>query len=68
MIDRIYYPNQQLFPINSDMGRFMNSFTMYNIEGKSEHDDANDSVGMFTAEIVSGKSKPQKAHAIKRPF
>ena len=68
MIDRIYYPSQQLFPFNSDMGRFMNSFTMYNIEGKNEHDDANDSVGMFTAEIVSGKSKPQKAHAIKRPF
>ena len=68
MIDRIYYPNQQLFPINSDMGRFMNSFTMYNIECRNEHDDANDSVGMFTAEIVSGKSKPQKAHAIKRPF
>lgn len=68
MIDRIFYPDQNLFAQNSDMGRFMTSFTMYNIDGRNEHDDANDSVGMFTAEIVSGKSKPQRAVPIKRPF
>ena len=68
MIDRIYYPSQELFALNSDMGKFMNTFTMYNIDGKNDHDDANDSVGMFTSEIVTGKAKPQKARAIARPF
>lgn len=68
MVDRIFYPSQELFAMNSDMGKFMTSFTMYNIEGSNIHDDANDSVGMFTAEIVSGKSKPQKPKIIKRPF
>ena len=68
IVDRIYYPSQELFSLNSDMGKFMNTFTMYNIDGRNEHDDANDSVGMFTSEIVSGKAKPQKAVPIKRPF
>lgn len=68
IVDRIYYPSQELFAINSDMGKFMNSFTMYNIEGRNEHDDACDSAALFTAKIVSGKAKPQKATPIKRPF
>lgn len=68
MIDRIYYPDQTMFAINSDIGKFMNSFTLYKIDGSNEHDDANDSVAMFTMEIVGGKAKPQKARAIKRPF
>lgn len=68
IVDKIFYPAQELLSINSDMGKFMDSFTMYNIEGRNEHDDANDSVAMFTAEIVGGKAKPQKAIPIKRPF
>lgn len=68
IVDRIYYPAQELFALNSDMGKFMNTFTMYNIDGRNDHDDANDSVGMFTSEIVAGKAKPQKARAIARPF
>lgn len=38
--DKIFYPSQEILSMNSDMGKFMNSFTMYNIEGKNEHDDA----------------------------
>lgn len=68
MIDRIYYPAQELFAINSDLGKFMTSFTMYNIEGSNPHDDANDSVAMFTSEIVAGKAKPVKPIILKRPF
>lgn len=40
IVDRIWYPAQHLFPINSDMGAFMTSHTMYNIEGGNVHDDA----------------------------
>lgn len=68
IIDRIYYPNQRLFAINSDMGAFMTSHTMYNIEGGNVHDDATDSVAMFTSEIVAGKSKPIKPKVFARPF
>jgi predicted phage terminase large subunit-like protein len=68
IVDRIYYPDMSMLALNSDMGKFMTSFTMYNIEGNNVHDDANDSLGMFTSEIVAGKSKPQKARPIKRPF
>ena len=68
IIDRIFYPAQNLFPINSDMGKFMTSHTMYNIEGGNVHDDATDSLAMFTSEIVSGKSKPIKPVILKRPF
>ena len=68
IIDRIFYPSQNLFPINSDMGKFMTSHTMYNIEGGNVHDDATDSLAMFTAEIVSGKSKPNKPVIFARPY
>lgn len=68
MVDKIFYPAQELLSMNSDMGKFMNSFTMYNIEGRNEHDDANDSVAQMCSEIISGKAKPQKAIPIKRPF
>lgn len=40
IIDKIYYPSQELFAINSDMGKFMQAVTMYNIEGSNKHDDA----------------------------
>lgn len=68
ILDRIFYPNSDLFAINSDMGRFMNSFTMYNIEGTNTHDDANDSVALFTSEIVSGKSQLSKPMIFARQF
>lgn len=68
IIDRIYYPSFNLFPINSDMGKFMTSHTMYNIEGTNKHDDATDSLAMFTAEIVAGKAKPIKPIILARPF
>lgn len=68
IVDRIYYPAPQMFAINSDMGRFMTSHTLYNIEGNNKHDDATDSLAMFTSEIVAGKSNPIKPVILKRPF
>jgi hypothetical protein len=68
IIDRIFYPYFNLFPITSDMGKFMASHTMYNIEGTNKHDDATDSLAMFTAEIVAGKAKPIKPIILARPF
>lgn len=68
LTERIWYPSQDLFPINSDMGRFMESHTMYNIEGGNRHDDATDSLAMFTADIVTGKNKPIKPVIFKRLF
>lgn len=68
VVDKIYYPSQNLFAPNSDMGKFMTSFTMYNIEGKNVHDDANDSCSLFSSEIIAEKSKPIKPVIIARPF
>ena len=67
IIDRIFYPSQNLFAVNSDLGKFMFSHTGYNIEGNNVHDDATDSLAMFLSEVVAGRSKPQKAIPIKRP-
>lgn len=66
--DKIYFPSQDLLAPNSYMGKFMAGFTMYNIEGRNEHDDHADSLAMFSSEIIGGKAKPQKAYAFKRPF
>ena len=68
IIERIWFPAQHLFAINSDMGKFMESHTMYNIEGNNVHDDATDSLAMFSSEVIDGKAKPIKPVIIARPF
>lgn len=68
ILDNIWFPAQNMFAINSDMGKFMTNHTMYNIEGNNVHDDATDSLAMFSSEVICGKSKPIKPVIIKRPF
>ena len=52
----------------SQMGKFMNNFTLYNEDGNNANDDAPDSLAMFSREIICGGSLPIKVRAIKRPF
>lgn len=61
---RIYFPRKDMFGTNTDMGKFMESFTVYNSDGRNEHDDANDSVSMFSSEIIEENSQPQIAEPI----
>ncbi|MEG1506033.1 MAG: hypothetical protein RR478_00895 [Bacilli bacterium] len=68
MIKRIVYPKRGLYGINTDMGKFMENFTRYNLNGRNKNDDAPDSLAMATYFLIAENIKPQKAHAIKRLF
>lgn len=61
---RIYFPKKEMFGTNTEMGKFMESFTLYNSDGRNAHDDANDSTAMFSSEIIEENSKPQKAEVL----
>ena len=63
---RIWFPNRIMFGRTSEMGKFMDNLTLYNSQGTNKNDDAPDSVGMFTSEIIGEKSKPRRAKAVKR--
>lgn len=63
---RIWFPNRTMFGRTSPMGKFMDNLTLYNSQGGNKNDDAPDSVGMFTSEIIGEKSKPRRAKAVKR--
>lgn len=63
---RIWFPNRTMFGRTSPMGKFMDNLTLYNSQGTNKNDDAPDSVGMFTSEIIGEKSKPRRAKAVKR--
>ena len=65
---KIWFPNKDLHGITTPMGMFMEQMTMFSFTMPNKFDDAIDSVAMFCSEIIEGKAKPQKAHAIKRPF
>ena len=65
---RLWFPKKNLFSKISQMGKFMENLTLYNSQGRNRNDDAPDSCGMFTSEIVSGKSKPRKVKAMKRLY
>lgn len=63
---RIIFPNRGYFSPLTDIGKFMENFTLYNSQGRNKNDDAPDSCAMFTSEIIGGKSKPRKAKAVRR--
>ena len=46
----------------------MNNLTLYNNTGTNPNDDAPDSCGMFTHEIIDGGSYTPKAKPMIRPF
>lgn len=64
----LVFPEIGLFPLNSEIGRFMTNVTRYSVDSPNRHDDAPDSLAMFTQEIVRGGANPAKVTAIKRPF
>lgn len=65
---RIWFPNRTIFGRTSQMGKFMDNLTLYNSQGSNKNDDAPDSIGMFTSEIIGEKSKPRRVKAVKRIF
>ena len=65
---RLVFPSKNKYGANSDIGRFMDNLTNYSSDGRNSHDDAPDSCGMFTHEIIEGGSLPNKVKAVYRPF
>lgn len=65
---KIWFPHKKLLEANTDMARYMKNIVLYNSSGRNVNDDAPDSSAMFCSEIISEKSKPRKAVAIKRTF
>lgn len=65
---RIVFPAKHLNGTNTDLGKFMQNLTTYSSILPNRNDDAPDSVGMFTSEVIGERSKPQKAKPIKRLF
>lgn len=65
---RIWFPEKTLFGKISDMGKFMDNFTLYNSMGTNKNDDAPDSVAMFSSEIISERALAKRVQPIKRPF
>ena len=64
---QIVYPEQGLFPIKSEMGKFMENITKFSLETPNKHDDAPDSVALFVAEIIKDGYRGAKVEAIGRP-
>lgn len=68
ILKRIIFPDQNNVSIQTDMGMFMNGLTIYNTKGRNEHDDAVDSLAMFSKEIIEGHNLSAKITIFKRPF
>lgn len=65
---RIIFPNKQVFGRVSQMGKFMDNFTLYNSQGGNKNDDAPDSIAMFSSEIISERAMTKRVKAIKRIY
>lgn len=68
IIRKLVFPQQDNIGVQSEMGKFMNNLTLYNNTGTNPNDDAPDSCGMFTHEIIDGGSYTPKAIPMIRPF
>ena len=64
---QIVYPEQGLFPLNSEMGKFMENITKFSLETPNKHDDAPDSVALFVSEIIKKGNRGARVEAIGRP-
>ena len=65
---RMVFPARDKFPIKSEMGQFMNNFTLYNSTGRNQHDDAPDSLALAAKEFIYDGIPKQKITIFKRPF
>lgn len=62
----IRFKNKSDYNPNTDYGRFMKDFTTYSFDFKNKHDDANDSIALFTSEIIMDKGRLSKPIPLKR--
>ncbi len=64
--NNIYFKDKALVKPNTDYGRFMKNFTTYSFDYANKHDDAPDSLALFTAETIIGMGIVSKVVPINR--
>lgn len=62
----IVFKEKRMYKPNTDYGRFMKNFTTYSFDYANKHDDAPDSMAMFTNEIILDKARLNKPKPINR--
>ena len=67
---KIWFPAKELFPLVTQVGKFMNDFTSFNSGSgaRNNHDDAPDSVCSFADEVIEDSMAMQEVVPIYRPF
>ena len=65
---KLVFPAKDKYPAQSDIGKFMNNLTLYNSTGRNQHDDAPDSLALYTKEYIDENTHKCKIVAFKRPF
>ena len=62
----ILFKDKTIVKPNTDYGRFMKNFTTYSFDYPNKHDDAPDSLGLFTSETILGLGIVVKAQPLNR--
>ena len=64
---QIVFPKQGMFPVQSEMGKFLENVTKFSLDTPNKHDDAPDSLALFVHEIIKEGYRGAKVEAIRRP-
>lgn len=62
----IVFKDKKIYKPNTDYGRFMKNLTIYSFDYANKHDDAPDSLAMFSNEIILDKAKPSRPVGVDR--
>lgn len=67
---KIWFPAKNLYPLVTQIGKFMNDFTSFNSGSgvRNNHDDAPDSVCAFVDEVIEDSMSLSAVEPIYRPF
>ena len=68
VVQRFVYPAKEIVSAQSQMGRFMNDLTTYNLGGRNRHDDCPDSLCLASKVFIEGALKQGGVVPIYRPF
>lgn len=60
------FKSKKMVNRNTDYGRFMEDFTNYSFDFANKHDDAPDSLALFTVDIILGRTVIPYATAVSR--
>lgn len=62
----IVFKDKSKYKTNSDYGRFMKNLTTYSFDYPNKHEDAPDSIALYTQEIILNRAKPSVPKPINR--